>query len=954
MMNTNINKSIPAGSSPGLTRAPGQPLSGTSIGCSVLHDVPARPTFSVYRCNRRRCATCTVIKPLRFFRSSLTNRRYTVISACDLSCSTTNVIYLISCAKCDQQYVGETKQKVSARLSGHRSSIKKHANTFIARHFNLPGHTMDDIRIQPIEHITRNPGETEKDITIRRLDRERFWMLELGTMYPYGLNDRLQHVGNVSHSSVRSRNNVFNLFHRQQRRNRSHGHRSNSSRTSEITLDLLRNLYNSGQGHGNLHRLLTTLHSARLPNLHNLFTECEQLIVANQEQRFRSIVLDVCCKRLFFPVRTDTNSTAKPRRRFIKVFFHNKGIDNVKLTSILHNKLVRSKVPIYLQEQDPPLVSYKYTNNISRSVFNYSQTLRNINLDNYHNASSSCDCESSTFRYEPHGHVITGDLRIVRNRKLRRLLEKGPKYREQNVIDWKLNKKILLTAIDDYARNWSKREGHHVSALEEWSETVKLIISNRIQNLQHRNFGPCQKILEDPHIKTYLTELQSKYVLVPADKAGNNIIFVCKYYYIRTLMEELGVNSGTNLNSTYINQANTVDELIQSQATTLADVFNIKLQQKEKNLPQIYWIPKLHKTPYKARFIFGSRSCTTTRLSKLITECLKLVRSHCTAYCKTIRERTGVNSMWIINNSLDVIRTLEEQLSLTHVSTWDFSTLCTSLPHARLKNQLHDLLERVFHTKGKSFIATNSFRTFWTNDRTSMRYTYFSCRELCLAIDFLIDNIYVRFGSSVFRQVIGIPMGTNSAPLLADLFLHTFEYDFMVKTMKSDITKAIQFSNTFRYIDDLFIINNVDFGNYISAIYPPELQLTDTSTSSTEVCYLDTHIKTGDTTTPFRISIYHKRDDFTFRIVNFPHMDSNIPANPAYGVYISQLVRYARICTSKVDFMNRLRGLSLRLRQQGFLTDLLQRTFTKFFNRHGLIVVKYGATLREMRFAIRA
>ena len=52
----------------------------------------------------------------------------------------------------------------------------------------------------------------------------------------------------------------------------------------------------------------------------------------------------------------------------------------------------------------------------------------------------------------------------------------------------------------------------------------------------------------------------------------------------------------------------------------------------------------------------------------------------------------------------------------------------------------------------------------------------------------------------------------------------------------------------------------------------------------------------------------------------------------------------------KVDFMNRLRGLSLRLRTQGFLTNLLQRTFTKFFNRHGLIVVKYGATLREVRF----
>ena len=76
--------------------------------------------------------------------------------------------------------------------------------------------------------------------------------------------------------------------------------------------------------------------------------------------------------------------------------------------------------------------------------------------------------------------------------------------------------------------------------------------------------------------------------------------------------------------------------------------------------------------------------------------------------------------------------------------------------------------------------------------------------------------------------------------------------------------------------------------------------------------------------------------------------------NTAYGVYISQPVRYARICMSKVDFINRLRGLSLRLRQQGFETNLLQKSFNKFFNRRGLIVKKYGASLREMRLAIQA
>jgi len=80
-------------------------------------------------------------------------------------------------------------------------------------------------------------------------------------------------------------------------------------------------------------------------------------------------------------------------------------------------------------------------------------------------------------------------------------------------------------------------------------------------------------------------------------------------------------------------------------------------------------------------------------------------------------------------------------------------------------------------------------------------------------------------------------MGTNSVPLLADLFLHTLEYDFMLKTMKADMSKAIEFSTTFRYIDDPFSVN---FGNSISEIYPSELELKDTTLSSTEVCYLDT------------------------------------------------------------------------------------------------------------------
>ena len=69
-------------------------------------------------------------------------------------------------------------------------------------------------------------------------------------------------------------------------------------------------------------------------------------------------------------------------------------------------------------------------------------------------------------------------------------------------------------------------------------------------------------------------------------------------------------------------------------------------------------------------------------------------------------------------------------------------------------------------------------------------------------------------------------------------------------------------------------------------------------------CANQAAVKHEDDKTPYHISIYDKRDDFNFQNINFPHMDSNIPGNLAYGVYISQLVRHATVCTSKVDFLH--------------------------------------------------
>ena len=108
------------------------------------------------------------------------------------------------------------------------------------------------------------------------------------------------------------------------------------------------------------------------------------------------------------------------------------------------------------------------------------------------------------------------------------------------------------------------------------------------------------------------------------------------------------------------------------------------------------------------------------------------------------------------------------------------------------------------------------------------------------------------------------------------------------------------FNDTSRYLDDIFTIDNPEFEKYITYIYSAEFQLNKANTSDKETSSLDLKIKVigSDILT----SVYDKRDDFGFPIVNFPWLSGDVPRLPSYGIYISQLVRFARCCTSVLDF----------------------------------------------------
>ena len=94
--------------------------------------------------------------------------------------------------------------------------------------------------------------------------------------------------------------------------------------------------------------------------------------------------------------------------------------------------------------------------------------------------------------------------------------------------------------------------------------------------------------------------------------------------------------------------------------------------------------------------------------------------------------------------------------------------------------------------------------------------------------------------------------------------------------------------------------------------------------------------------------IYDKRDDFNFEIVNFPFLDGDVPRSPSYCVYVSQLIRFARVCSNIDDFNNRNLFLTAKLLKQGYRYHKIRKAFSKFYHRHSELIVKYNIGLKTL------
>ena len=846
-----------------------------------------------------------------------------------LTCNSKNVIYLITCNKCEAQYVGLTSQKIKERIGQHIRHIKKNdLSTYLVRHFNNNDHDISDIRVNIIDYITDN-----KESSHELMDLENYWIRTLNSVYPFGLNDNVKGVGNISRSDISSfnANNTPYFSIPQCRKKRSHGRRgiSNDRNTYEV-VNVLKQLLEVSKKH--IHLLYVSFRGLS----HKVLFKIRELVLNNikdYDKKFCHMVLAFTSK-LIIP----KTSKIKDRMVFV-VPYLNKIMDKINLSGILNCKKVKQLLPANLKFPETPMISYKFGKTIGQSLFNYNKILREISVSDSEHLTCYCDNEGfAPYVYKNHGHVHTGNLDIIENIELRNIMMKGARFREIPFVHRKKYFSILCSHLEGFVQKWARKEGTCPSNFDKWFKLVKSYIFSKIQKI---DFAPIKEVLHDENVKQYISGLHEKFVICPIDKAGHNFAIVCKKFYIDILRKELGVDTTASGNDVYKPVLDSLDNLVSNHADVLKEDFNITLKESDRNIPLMYWISKQHKNPYKFRFISGASHCTTKPLSVELSFILKLIKQHFKNYCQKIHKNTGLQMYWSVDNSLDCLKKFN-RVEASSIHTYDFSTLYTNLPLHDVLERLTELICRMFKNANSLYISVNSFtkKAFWSNERKKGSKSY-TMHQVLDALEFILFNTYVRFGEYIFLQTRGIPMGGNASPLIADLYLSWLEFCFLDKLVKKKETGLVhQLSHNCRYIDDIATPNFNNFLELASKIYPKEIPLEANNGNGSRDTFLDLDIRICDGN--FIFKVFHKVDLFNFEVISFPFLESNVPKRICYSTFFSQLIRFMRICSNIFGFAERVKLLWTKLIHRNYEASILKRYFTKFLCQYSDEVIKYG------------
>ena len=680
-----------------------------------------------------------------------------------------------------------------------------------------------------------------------------------------------------------------------------------------------------------------------------------------------------------FQYLSPKKQTEKCQTVIVQLFLH-RDLEQLGINTVVADEEAwNSLVPRTTREKlIRPVLAYKYAAPISRSFCNYAKVSSITLAEKNKVLNQPCQCKNPSFRafQDKHtGHVITTDTSIMRNARLQNLMAKGTKFRctvaksdleeecglkEAVLFDLK---RALNTWMRGVKTQFGEADG---SAVQNWKDFVLSRSRDLVRENDLDNATTAPDLLPSENDLKQLHYLHEHFVITTVDKAENNFCIMCKKFYLQQCLQELehGVayratdrteneilRSCQNYDDTFRRSTDESGGVI----TPDNDVTNIKLGK----IPNFHIRVKMHKSPIGFRFVAGSRDAPLTNVSKWLTLVLKALLPVCNAMWSSWASKvpgakpTDLRS-WIINDSEGVsqlCRSVNKSRGLRAplpLAAYDFTTMYTTLCLSDLKSRMASLIESVFQFKNMSsrakilLVDKYGHHEWIANCRSGLPTTsaMFDQKKIIEAISFLVDNTYVRFAGTIWHQIIGIPMGTNCAGFLANLYCFTYELDFLKRTVNEKCwTLALETLRSKRYIDDLIMINCVQLPQRLylpEGIYPKDILSLVLAAEGETVPYMDLLIR-QNRRRGLITAIYDKRLDDKYaniNVIRYPDRESVLANKAKSGIVTSQMYRFHRRCTLASDFVYNTSLVLHRLVLKAYHTPMLWAQVRRFLLRH--------------------
>ena len=239
-----------------------------------------------------------------------------------------------------------------------------------------------------------------------------------------------------------------------------------------------------------------------------------------------------------------------------------------------------------------------------------------------------------------------------------------------------------------------------------------------------------------------------------------------------------------------------------------------------------------------------------------------------------------------------------------------------------------ELIDRLFKSAGHKYLSIGRVAYYHSDEkRNSIKFTASDVKEL---LAYVIENSFVVFAGKLFHQRKGLPMGSPSAPIIADLVLSNLEFRFLTEKRNRSIAERLKF--TMRYVDDILSLGSEALREAAPLIYPDSLPLNFDDTSSGVGHFLDLNINTHSG----QYTVFDKRREFPFEVIRFPEKSSNQPLQSGLKVYFGQLLRMAERTNSREEFAKNAAFVTETMMTRGFTLKEVEDTARKVFARYPL------------------